>query len=116
LLSAIYESQWPSYPRARPATKSCNRAGDAKQLLGYWLERAPAYSKDVQVSSNFKVPFPKVAQVRLRFEGSVDRGGIFDGQISWDAETGTITPDSQLPPWVFTSKLVVKPCVASAFC
>ncbi|KAJ3522532.1 hypothetical protein NMY22_g11851 [Coprinellus aureogranulatus] len=30
-------------------------------------------------------------------------------QISWVLETGALTPDSQLPSWVFTSELVVKP-------
>jgi hypothetical protein len=64
---------------------------DAKLLLAYWLERAPAVSKTATVSSSFVYPSPKVAQ------------------ISWDAETGAITPDTQLPSWVFTSKLVAKP-------
>ncbi|CAG8573781.1 9550_t:CDS:10, partial [Acaulospora colombiana] len=64
---------------------------DAKLLLAYWLERAPAISKTATVSSNFIYPSPKVAQ------------------ISWDPETGAITPDTQLPSWVFTSKLVAKP-------
>lgn len=36
---------------------------DAKQLLGYWLPRAPAYTKGVEPSSTFKPAFPKVAQV-----------------------------------------------------
>jgi ATP citrate (pro-S)-lyase len=43
------------------------------------------------VSSNFIYPSPKVAQ------------------ISWDPATGAITPDTQLPSWIFTSKLVAKP-------
>ena len=30
-------------------------------------------------------------------------------QVAWDPETNTITPDSALPAWVFTDKLVVKP-------
>lgn len=30
-------------------------------------------------------------------------------QVKWDPETNTITPDSALPGWVFTDKLVVKP-------
>lgn len=60
-------------------------------MLAYWLERAPAVSKTATVSSSFVYPAPKVAQ------------------ISWDAETGAITPDTQLPSWVFTSKLVAKP-------
>lgn len=64
---------------------------DAKLLLAYWLERAPAVSKTATVSSSFVYPTPKVAQ------------------ISWDSETGAITPDTQLPSWVFTSKLVAKP-------
>jgi ATP citrate (pro-S)-lyase len=43
------------------------------------------------VSTRFVYPAPKVAQV------------------SWDPETNTITPDTQLPSWVFTTKLVAKP-------
>jgi ATP citrate (pro-S)-lyase len=30
-------------------------------------------------------------------------------QISWDAATNTITPDTKLPGWVFNTKLVAKP-------
>lgn len=30
-------------------------------------------------------------------------------QVSWDPETNTITPDTQLPGWVFSTKLVAKP-------
>jgi len=30
-------------------------------------------------------------------------------QVSWDPATNTITPDTQLPSWVSTSKLVAKP-------
>jgi ATP citrate (pro-S)-lyase len=30
-------------------------------------------------------------------------------QVSWDPATGAITPDSQLPSWVFNTKLVAKP-------
>jgi succinyl-CoA synthetase beta subunit len=67
------------------------REYDAKLLLAYWLERAPAVDKNATVSSNFVYPTPKVAQ------------------ISWDPATNTITPDSQLPSWVFTTKLVAKP-------
>jgi len=67
------------------------REFDAKLLLAYWLERAPAVSKSATISPSFVYPAPKVAQ------------------ISWDAETGAITPDTQLPPWVFTTKLVAKP-------
>ena len=44
-----------------------------------------------KVVTNFTFPAPKVAQV------------------AWDPATNTITPDSQLPGWVFTSKLVAKP-------
>ena len=64
---------------------------DAKFLLAYWLARAPAVSRDTQVSENFIYPSPNVAQIK------------------WDAATNTITPDNTLPPWVFTSKLVAKP-------
>jgi hypothetical protein len=48
-------------------------------------------SKNATVSETFVYPSPKVAQ------------------ISWDPETGAITPDTQLPAWVHTSKLVAKP-------
>lgn len=67
------------------------REYDAKLLLAYWLERAPPIAPHAQVKTNFVYPTAKVAQ------------------ISWDPATDTITPDTQLPPWVFTSKLVAKP-------
>ncbi|KAK2464715.1 hypothetical protein APHAL10511_003291 [Amanita phalloides] len=67
------------------------REYDAKLLLAYWLERAPAVAPHAQVKTKFNYPAPKVAQV------------------SWDSETGAITPDSKLPSWVFTTKLVAKP-------
>ncbi|RXW15752.1 hypothetical protein EST38_g10102 [Candolleomyces aberdarensis] len=67
------------------------REYDAKLLLAYWLERAPAVAPHATVKTNFSYPTAKVAQ------------------ISWDPETNTITPDSQLPSWVFTEKLVAKP-------
>jgi len=65
------------------------REYDAKLLLAYWLERAPTVTKEV--SSNFVFPSSKAAQV------------------SWDPATGAITPDTQLPSWVFNTKLVAKP-------
>lgn len=64
---------------------------DAKLLLAYWLARAPAVSEHTHVSSHFVYPTASVAQIK------------------WDAATNTITPDTKLPPWVFTSKLVAKP-------
>ncbi|KAF8759824.1 ATP citrate lyase citrate-binding [Rhizoctonia solani] len=67
------------------------REFDAKLLLAYWLPRAPAYAGTEPVTSTFVYPTPKVAQ------------------IAWDAETNTVTPDTQLPPWVSTEKLVAKP-------
>jgi ATP citrate (pro-S)-lyase len=67
------------------------REYDAKLLLAYWLERAPAVAPYAQVKTKFNYPAPKVAQV------------------SWDPDTNAITPDSKLPSWVFTTKLVVKP-------
>jgi ATP citrate (pro-S)-lyase len=67
------------------------REYDAKLLLAYWLERAPPVDQAAQVSTKFVYPAPKVAQ------------------ISWDTSTNTITPDSKLPGWVFTTKLVAKP-------
>ncbi|KAG9091731.1 citrate synthase, partial [Ceratobasidium sp. 370] len=67
------------------------REYDAKLLLAYWLPRAPAYPGTEPVGKDFVYPTPKVAQ------------------IAWDPATGTVTPDTQLPPWVFTDKLVAKP-------
>jgi hypothetical protein len=67
------------------------REYDAKLLLAYWLERAPAFDKNAVVKTDFVYPPARVAQV------------------SWDPETGAITPDSQLPSWVFNTKLVAKP-------
>ncbi|KAI0777489.1 ATP-citrate synthase [Trametes elegans] len=67
------------------------REYDAKLLLAYWLERAPAVDPSAQVKTHFVYPAPKVAQ------------------ISWDPATNAITPDTQLPGWVFTTKLVAKP-------
>ncbi|KAF9446022.1 ATP citrate lyase isoform 2 [Macrolepiota fuliginosa MF-IS2] len=67
------------------------REYDAKLLLAYWLERAPAVAPHAQVKTNFQYPTARVAQV------------------SWDPETNTITPDSKIPSWVHTTKLVGKP-------
>lgn len=67
------------------------REYDAKLLLAYWLERSPPVAPHATVKTAFSYPTAKVAQ------------------ISWDPETDSITPDSQLPSWVFTSKLVAKP-------
>ncbi|KZT10413.1 ATP-citrate synthase [Laetiporus sulphureus 93-53] len=67
------------------------REYDAKLLLAYWLERAPSVDPSAKLATKFVFPSPKVAQV------------------SWDPETNSITPDTQLPSWVFTTKLVVKP-------
>jgi ATP citrate (pro-S)-lyase len=67
------------------------REYDAKLLLAYWLERAPPVDASATVATKFVYPSPKVAQ------------------ISWDPETNAITPDSKLPSWVFTTKLVAKP-------
>ncbi|KAH9063243.1 ATP-citrate synthase [Lactarius vividus] len=67
------------------------REYDAKLLLAYWLERAPPVDPHTKLTTPFVFPAPKVAQV------------------SWDPETNTITPDTQLPGWVFTTKLVAKP-------
>lgn len=72
-------------------THTAIREYDAKLLLAYWLERAPAVDQNAQIKTKLAFPSPKVAQ------------------ISWDPETKTITPDSQLPGWVFNTKLVAKP-------
>lgn len=60
-------------------------------MLAYWLERAPPVAEHATVSPGFVYPSPKVAQ------------------ITWDLGTNSITPDTQLPQWVHTSKLVAKP-------
>ena len=67
------------------------REYDAKLLLAYHLERAPAVDANAQIATKFLYPSVKVAQV------------------SWDPETGAITPETQLPGWVFNTKLVAKP-------
>ncbi|KAG9114675.1 citrate synthase, partial [Ceratobasidium sp. 392] len=67
------------------------REYDAKLLLAYWLPRAPAYPGTEPVGKDFVYPTPKVAQ------------------IAWDPATNTVTPDTQLPQWVFSDKLVAKP-------
>jgi len=59
--------------------------------LEYWLERAPPVSPSAETKTAFIYPQARVAQV------------------SWDPTTNTITPDNQLPGWVFGTKLVVKP-------
>lgn len=76
----------PPHP-SRPAI----REYDAKLLLAYWLERAPAVDPSATVATKFAFPSPKVAQV------------------AWDPATNAITPDTQLPGWVFNTKLVAKP-------
>ena len=70
---------------------SAIREYDAKLVLAYWLERAPAVHPSAKVVTPFVFPSPKVAQ------------------ISWDPATNAITPDTQLPGWVFSTKLVAKP-------
>ena len=64
---------------------------DGKRIVSYWLPRSPSVSQDIKPSQNFKFPDARVAQIK------------------WDSETNSLTPDSQLPGWVFTEKLVVKP-------
>ncbi|KAG2125153.1 ATP citrate lyase [Suillus clintonianus] len=69
------------------------REYDAKLLLAYWLQRAPAPNPNFtpSPSSTLKFPAPRVAQ------------------ILWDPATDSITPDTLLPSWVSTTKLVAKP-------
>ncbi|GAA5888457.1 hypothetical protein JCM16303_002774 [Sporobolomyces ruberrimus] len=67
------------------------REYDAKLLLAYHLARAPTVGSKVAARESFASPDTRVAQV------------------SWDPETKQLTPDSALPSWVFTDKLVVKP-------
>lgn len=64
---------------------------DGKRIVSYWLPRSPSVSSDIKPSPGFVFPDAKVAQ------------------IAWDSESNSITPDNQLPGWVFTDKLVVKP-------
>lgn len=68
------------------------REFDAKLLLAYWLERAPAVHPNFAISAqSFISPSPKVAQV------------------SWDPSANTITPDNAIPEWVLATPLVAKP-------
>ncbi|KAG6822941.1 hypothetical protein H0H92_011970, partial [Tricholoma furcatifolium] len=67
------------------------REYDTKLLLTCWLERAPPVAPHAVVKTKFSFPAARVSQ------------------ISWDPATNTITPDSQLPSWVFNTKLVAKP-------
>ncbi|KAL5476926.1 ACL1 [Sanghuangporus weigelae] len=70
------------------------REYDAKLVLGYWLPRSPSLSggkPESDLGTPFVYPEPHVAQ------------------IAWDEATNTIIPDSQLPQWVHTTKLVAKP-------
>lgn len=69
------------------------REYDAKLLLAYWLQRAPSPNPNFNISSSsaLQFPAPRVAQ------------------IQWDPQTDAITPDSLLPSWVSTTKLVAKP-------
>lgn len=69
------------------------REFDAKLLLAYWLERAPAAHPNFALPTNSALtyPSPKVAQ------------------ISWDPATNAITPDNSLPAWIHTTPLVAKP-------
>ena len=69
------------------------REYDAKLLLAYWLQRAPSPHPNFNISSSsaLQFPAPRVAQ------------------IQWDHQTDTVTPDSLLPSWVSTTKLVAKP-------
>ncbi|KAA1084008.1 citrate synthase [Puccinia graminis f. sp. tritici] len=67
------------------------REYDAKLLVAHFLGRAPQFGKACPARPEFKAPEVKVAQ------------------ISWDPQSNTITPDSSLPSWVFSEKLVVKP-------
>ncbi|TFK47509.1 ATP-citrate synthase [Heliocybe sulcata] len=66
------------------------REYDAKLLLAYWLPRSPSVSSE-PLATAFSYPEPKVAQ------------------IAWEAETDTITAETQIPSWVQTTKLVAKP-------
>lgn len=79
------------HPVALPFVLTAIREYDAKLLLAYWLERAPAVDPSATVKTKLVYPSPKVAQV------------------SWDPTTNAITPDTQLPGWVFNTKLVAKP-------
>ncbi|CAD6926670.1 unnamed protein product [Tilletia controversa] len=60
-------------------------------LISYHLPRAPLAYAGLTVSPDFNPAPVKVAQ------------------ISWDPASNTLTPDSALPGWVSTTKLVAKP-------
>ncbi|KAK0552824.1 ATP citrate lyase subunit 1 [Tilletia horrida] len=67
------------------------REFDAKLLISYHLTRAPIAHPSLSVSPNFN---PAPVQV---------------AQVAWDPATNTISPDSALPQWVHSTKLVAKP-------
>jgi ATP citrate (pro-S)-lyase len=69
------------------------REYDAKLLLAYWLQRVPSPNPNFNIppSSTLQFPAPRVAQVQ------------------WDSLTNLVTPDTLLPSWVSTTKLVAKP-------
>lgn len=81
----------PRHTTSLPHHCTAIREYDAKLLLAYWLERAPPVDPSATVATKFVYPAPRVAQV------------------SWDPATNSITPDTQLPGWVFNTKLVAKP-------
>lgn len=63
-------------------------------MLAYWLPRSPSLSggkPEADLATPFAYPQPQVAQ------------------IAWDEATNTITPDSQIPQWAHSAKLVAKP-------
>ncbi|QRW23185.1 ATP citrate (pro-S)-lyase [Rhizoctonia solani] len=66
------------------------REFDAKLLLPCWLPGAPVYAGTEPVTSTFLYSTPKVVQTPR------------------DSDTNTVTPDTELPPFL-TEKLVVKP-------
>ncbi|KAK0533603.1 ATP citrate lyase subunit 1, partial [Tilletia horrida] len=62
-----------------------------KLLISYHLARAPLAHPSLTVSPNFNPAPVKVAQ------------------IAWDPASNALTPDSALPAWVSSEKLVAKP-------
>lgn len=60
---------------------------DTKLGVTYQLECTPSVARSATIATNFVYPSPKIVQV------------------SWDPKTDSITPDTQLPGWVFNTKL-----------
>jgi hypothetical protein len=98
---------------ARHATVRASAASDGRQ--GHFMR--PSVFWDSHLWRSHSPSSPTVVEPPLSLQplASLNQTRLVhtqpNTQVSWDAETDTITPDSKLPGWVFTDKLVVKPYV-----